>query len=305
MTAADYSEEALWLKAKLFLNHAMDEEPRTFDEQALWASLALELLAKAALARVSPLLIASPTEDGTNLLIASGLIEGEGRFTSVKAHTLYSRCHKAFRPFNDKEAQQITWARNEYLHGGSAAFAPIPPAAWWPRYWAQAVILVNAQDKTLEDLLGYGRSQDVEGYLAQNKRNLEHRVEMLIERAKQRLAQFRAGNLPARIAKEWANTADLAFGFSRSTSENCPACASIGVLEGQDIESSQVRSEEIVDGYYEAWVDLTVLSSHFSCETCRLVLDGMELVEAAGLPTTFADSGDYVDYMMDEEYGND
>lgn len=42
-----YDPEAFWIKAKLFLNHAMDSDgPRTFDEQALWASLALELLVR-------------------------------------------------------------------------------------------------------------------------------------------------------------------------------------------------------------------------------------------------------------------
>lgn len=76
-----YDHEALWLKAKLFINRAMDDDGyRSFDEQLLWASLALELLAKAALARVSPLLIVEPTEDGTNLLIASGLVKGDPRF---------------------------------------------------------------------------------------------------------------------------------------------------------------------------------------------------------------------------------
>ena len=70
--------EALWSKAKVFLNRAMDPgAERSFDEQALWASAALELLGKAALARVSPLLIAEPTEDGTNILIATGLIQGD------------------------------------------------------------------------------------------------------------------------------------------------------------------------------------------------------------------------------------
>src|SRR5664279_5112666 len=106
---APYDHDALWLKAKLFLNHAMDPgETRTFDESALWASLALELLAKAALARVSPLLIATPTEDGLNLLIASGPVEGDARFKSVTAHTLFGRCHKAFKPFNEREVQAIT-----------------------------------------------------------------------------------------------------------------------------------------------------------------------------------------------------
>jgi hypothetical protein len=52
---APYDHEALWSKAKVFLNRAMDPDSgRAFDEQALWAAAALELLGKAALARVSP-----------------------------------------------------------------------------------------------------------------------------------------------------------------------------------------------------------------------------------------------------------
>ncbi len=125
---ASYDSDALWLKAKLFLNHAMDQEDRSFDEQALWASLALELLAKAALSRVSPLLIASPAEDGDNLLIASGLVEGDARFKAVPARTLYSRCQRAFRPFSEAEAKRITESRNSYLHGASPSFTPIPAA---------------------------------------------------------------------------------------------------------------------------------------------------------------------------------
>ncbi len=59
---APYDSEGLWLKAKLFINRAMDDNARSFDERALWASLSLELLAKAALANHSPLLIADPME---------------------------------------------------------------------------------------------------------------------------------------------------------------------------------------------------------------------------------------------------
>jgi hypothetical protein len=128
---APYDHEALWIKAKLFINRAMDDDFRSFDEQALWAALALELLAKAALARVSPLLVAEPHEEGTNLLIASGLIAGEARFTSVRAKTLFARCHKAFKPFDQTEAIKIINGRNEYLHGSGTGFIAIPPNQWW------------------------------------------------------------------------------------------------------------------------------------------------------------------------------
>ncbi len=110
---APYDHQALWAKAKLFLNRAMDTAPsRSFDEQALWASAALELLGKAALARVSPLLIAEPTEDGVNVLIATGLIEGTAKFTSVRAATVFKRCARAFRPFDAGTAQKIADSRD-------------------------------------------------------------------------------------------------------------------------------------------------------------------------------------------------
>ena len=302
---APYDHAALWVKAKLFINHAMDpDEPRTFDERALWASLALELLAKAALARVSPLLIAAPTEDGSNLLIASGLAEGDARFTSVPAHTLYKRCHKAFRPFSEGEAQKITNARNEYLHGGTPGFTGIPEEAWWPRYWAQAAILVNALDADLEEFVGADRITVVENHLAQNKRNIEHRVEMLIARASQRFAQHRAGDLPARVAQEWARPVDLTVYTEHRADQVCPACGNVGVLEGQEIEDVTEQFEQVSEDDFDAWIELTVAADYFSCETCRLVLDSYELLREAGLPTDFTDTGDFRDYM-EPEYGND
>jgi hypothetical protein len=143
--SSSYDHEALWLKSKLFLNWALEDgEHRTFDERALWASMALELLAKAALSKVSPLLIATPTEEGANILIAAGLISGDARFESIKASTLFKRCARAYKPFNDTHALAIAQARNNFLHGGEAAFTKMPPEAWWPRYWTLAIILVHA-----------------------------------------------------------------------------------------------------------------------------------------------------------------
>jgi hypothetical protein len=303
--STSYDHEALWIKAKLFLNHAMDsDESRGFEEQALWASLALELLAKAALARVSPLLIAEPSEEGTNLLMASGLVEGDARFTSVRAQTIYTRCSKAFKPFSQKEALAINRARNEYLHGAGIGFNGIPPDAWWARYWAQAAILVNALDTDIDDLVGSDRVGIVEGHLAQNARNLEHRVEMLTERAKQRLAQYQSGVLPSRVAKEWDYPANLSAGLTYHADEPCPACGHDGLLEGEDVQSSEIRYEQIDAEDYEVSAELTVGADYFSCPRCRLVLDSYELLEAAGVSVTFEATGDVSDFM-EPEYGND
>jgi len=304
---APYDHEALWAKAKVFLNRAMDPDPtRSFDEQALWASAALELLGKAALARVSPLLIAEPTEDGGNLLIAIGVIEGTANFTSVSASTIFKRCQMAFRPFNAADAQKFAAARNEYLHGSGIGFMTLPPHAWWPRYWALATILITAQDRDIKDLVGPDRALEVHTHLQQNTKNVEHRTEALVARAKQRIAQYRAGTLPAKIQMEWKSNPDLTAGLSYSAPETCPACGGTGTLEGDDGSDSSLQYD-YGDGENDlgsVWAEVTVPADRFSCSTCHLVLDGWDLIEQAGLPTTFEAIDDDPD-LPEPDYGND
>ncbi len=301
-----YDYNALWVKAKLFINRAMDEDKaRTPDERSLWAALALELLAKAALSRVSPLLVAEPTEDGTNLLIASGLVQGDARFTSVRAKTLFTRCQKAFKPFSLQEAMLITGARNEYLHSSGVGFATIPQQAWWPRFWAQAVILVAALDKEIEDFVGADRQDIVIDHLDQNAKNIENRTESLIERAKQRLLQYEAGTLPARVAAEWRPGLDQTAGLMYKCAQNCPACESEGILEGDDVTNTEVEMEQIDVDDFEHIVTLTVAADYFSCSNCQLVLNGYQLVEQAGLPVELSVEGDPTDVVEEPDYGND
>jgi hypothetical protein len=301
---APYDYEALWAKAKAFLNRAMDPGPdRSFDEQALWASAALELLAKAALARASPLLIAEPTQDGLNVLIAAGLVQGSAQFTSVSASTVFRRCERAFRPFSAAEAMKFAAARNEYLHGSSIGFMAIPSQAWWPRYWSLAVTLVTALDRDVED-----RRTVVEEHLARNARNVEHRTEALLERARQRLAQYRAGTLAARIQAEWQSGSDVFSELPCYATQECPACGEDGTVEGEDGE--QVSFEyhyDLEDGSpVGAEARLEVPVYRFCCETCHLVLDDYELIAQAGLPDSFEFIDDNPEWPEDEpDYGND
>lgn len=303
---APYDHDALWLKAKVFLNRAMDEdESRSFDERALWASLALELLAKAALARLSPLLIAEPSEEGVNLLIASGVIEGDAKFISVRAKTIYARCQRAFKPFSSSEAGMITNARNEYLHSSGVGFAGIPPVAWWPRFWALASVLTTALEKEIADLVGSDRAEIVEGHLAQNSKNIEHRTETLIERAKQRLVEYESGRLPAKVAAEFKPGYDRTAGLRHRDPETCPACNAVGILEGDEVSNTEVTWEQVGEDDFEPSVVVTVEAEYFSCANCQLVLDRYELVEQAGLRESFQAEGSEDDVFHEGDYGND
>ncbi|WP_267625811.1 hypothetical protein [Gordonia sputi] len=302
-----YDHDALWLKAKLFVNRALDgEEFRSFDERALWATLALELLAKSALARTSPVLIAEPTEDGLNVLIATGLVEGEGKFRSVRASTVFSRCQRAFRPFSSAEAQVMTSARNEYLHGSLAGFTTIPEENWWPLFWRQAIILNSATDHDLADLVGPDREARIESYLERNRRNIEHRTEMLIEQARLRITQHRAGTLPARVAKRWSPGINSTAGLAYAETEQCPACQEYGQIEGETVHDRTLTRSEYSDEW-DLSVEVSVYAEYFSCSNCGLILDRVELIEQAGMESIFLTDGSDADlaYLEGPEYGND
>ena len=304
---APYDHDALWLKAKMFLNRAMDEQDvRPFDERALWATLALELLGKAALSRTSPVLIAEPTEEGTNLLIATGLLEGEAQFVSVRAKTVFTRCQRAFRPFSSDEAAKLCNARNEYLHGATPGFTNIPEDGWWPLFWRQAVILNGAIDRDIADLVGGDRENIVEHHLDQNRKNIEHRTEMLIEQARTRLKQHHAGSLPAKIAKQWSPGISQTAGLRYTENAHCPACGKTGTIEGDDVEDRSLEHHQVDEHDWDTTVELTIYSEYFSFSNCRLVLDRPELLETAGIDSTFAVDGteDYIAHL-EPEYGND
>lgn len=301
-----WDSDELWKKAKLFINYALDDQPdRTFDQRALWASLSLELLGKSSLARASPLLIATPNEDGKNLLAAAGLTDDEATFKTVTASTIFKRCAIAFKPFNDQAAIRIAQDRNSYLHSAATSFTPIPEPAWWPRFWTLAQVLVNACDRDLEAFVGESQLQVVEDALAQNQRNVEERVHMLIERAKQRLARYANGEMRELELRDWERSVDLTIGLAYSMPETCPACGeNEGTLEGDDVVSSEEHYEPVSEDDYEFWLDLEIAADHFSCSNCRCVLDSVELLGAAELPETFGAVGDPADFY-EPDYGND
>jgi hypothetical protein len=76
------------------------------------------------------------------------------------------------------------------------------------------------------------------------------------------------------------------------------------LLEGDDVISADWRGEQVSESDYDVWLDLEIASDYFSCENCRCVLDGFELLEAAALPSAFEAVGDPADFY-EPDYGND
>ena len=294
-----YDRHGLWMKAKSQINRSFAAvEEGDFEHAALWAAAALELLGKSALANVNPLLIADPQDDGRSLLIAAGLSNDVARFKSIPAKAIFGRCARAFPPFSAQEARLIADQRNSELHSASSPFAGLDQDAWWERYWFQAVLLVLAQDQTLEDFVGSSREALVEEHLARNRANVAARVESSVNRAVHRFTvAASSADARAEIAKLASRTTYL---LDYQTPTNCPACKETGQLLGDFVTESEVIYDHDDGTAIEL---LTVQAEVFECDSCGLRLVGPEYLASAGLPDSFDEQTEYEPDWGD--YGND
>lgn len=304
MNLLPYDTDRLWIKARLFVHRAMDLG-REFEEQAFWASAAFELLGKAALARVSPILIANPNPDGHSVLVASGLLNPDEKFSTIPAHTLWSRCRRSFKPFNESEALYISAVRNDYLHAGTVGKEGTPEA-WWPRYWAQVAILVSHLDREMVELVGATGDGIVSAYLVANREGQKRRLEALLERARTRLALHESGGLSAALERAW--DAFTPYSMGHTTSAECPACGATGTITGDSKLDSRAEHSMVRYGgeeYDEITIWDSIASEAFSCDHCHLELNEFDLLEAAGLDESFEVEGDPEAYYDEPEYNNE
>lgn len=295
-----FSADAFWIKARLFVNRAMEPgDGRSEDERRLWAALALELLAKWALAKTSPTLVADP--GGEQLLKALGLKEG-APYVTVPASTAFKRCQAIYRPFSEDDASTFARARNEYLHGADVALMGIPAEAWWSRFWSLINVLLTAQAHTLYDLVGSARVPEIEAHLARNKLRSKHQFEAAVETARRNLARFRDDQMTAAEARRWSLSAHLEAGLSYSDEAICPACGSVGTVESDDAQKREIEWSGDPEEYPTVLV--TFIPDYFSCPVCHLTLDDYELIAEAGLDDEHEVESDEPPYD-ESEYGNE
>ena len=163
--------------------------------------------------------------------------------------------------------------------------------------WAQAVILLTAQDCDLSDFLCAHEVSRAEQHLARNLENTERRAQALVERARQRYQLSQEGRLSARVAGRLPGGS--MFIAEHRGYADCPACGAVGNLSGGAVLDSELLMDE---EYGPGPEILTVGTDAFACDRCGLTLDGQDLALAAGLPESFEVEQEY---RPEEEYMNE
>jgi len=262
--------------------------------EALWSLVALELLARAALARVHPALIADP-QDGSHLLYAFGY--GDPRPPkSVPAATVFRRCQVVVPLFTEQlttDAMGLMALRNEELHTGGLVLEELRSSSWQPQYYSICDVLLTHLGLGLDDLFPAERASAARTLLDGLAEDVESTV-------KQRIADtarwFRGLDEEDQNARKRRKPITVTFSL-REQIASCPACRSRAVMSG---ETAGVSEPRVGEDQIER--DIRVLPTKFRCPVCDLSLGGHAELYHAGLGDEYL-SVDHEDPL--EYYGID
>lgn len=272
--------------------------PRDDDLFPFWSSLALEFLARATLAHISPVLLAEVSEpDGRNLLHALGLVPKIKNFVpkSLQTSDVLTRCEQIVPDFT-KELELfcrgLTNKRNEELHSGGLPFTQLQNHTWLPRFYEASSVFLEFQGKKLSDFVGMEEAKAAEVMLKAVADEAAKSVQKLIN------AHAEVWNNKNQKERDsLVVTARVAARPWLGHVVDCPACGSKALLHGEEIRQQPpvLENEELV-------VRSLMLPVELVCEGCGLTIKGHSQLYAAGLGSQFTNTVKYdpVDFYADE-----
>lgn len=303
-----WNPEALFVKAQRYIENMLNVHSDQW-EYALWSSLSLEFLARAALANVSPTLLADNKENWNNLYYALGFKPKEAKFSpkSIAISEVFRRLAAIIPEFTNEHADfgiLHTGRRNSELHTGEAAFDDINASTWQPNFYRVCNVLLRSMRMSLSD------------YIGENETKVANK---LIAAADDDRAKAVLGDIEA-CKKLWRDKAEeervtlsqsSTIWATRQAGHRvvCPACASQALVVGEPVTSPvKTLNEDLITETQEH------LPNRFECIACGLKISGLSRLVVAGLgerykKTQIYDAAEYYapidDFFEYEEDNNE
>ena len=290
-----WEKEPLWTKAKLYFERGFTfsrEDPQF----GLWCALGLELLARAALASVSPTLLAASHNDHRFLLHALGRGSKEVNRRSIPAVKVFELCKTLFPRFsqdNVKAAMALVSRRNEELHSGAAAFEEYPCKYWLAGFYACCDVLTAELGETLDRLFGTAEAHIAREALEKLEDETINRVTNLLATHKTKFLALSAAERKEATAK--ADKLGRELSHQKHHRVSCPACGCVATVQGDTLGSENISYEDD-----KIIVRQAVSPRIFSCPACSLRLSGHAELKAASLATPYTRTSRY---SPEEYYG--
>lgn len=309
--------EALYAKSQVYIRRGLRAQAeKDIEEYQLWASLALELLGKAALSKVHPALVADP-QHFQSLFAACGH-QLSPDIKTISAKTLFERLshlEKSFDSRHQKFCEQMAIRRNAELHSGESPFSGMSPEAWEREYWGAVNTVLFMQDETLESWLGAEDSKAPARIIEQATLALDWAVKHRTVRCTEDFLKKYQDPKQRQVAIESSKILSWNdHSWDRSSRCICPACSSSGFVGGTLWHEEIVTTDPGWIGIDEdgrdygdppmETVDKFYTIEAFECPVCDFRLYGTREISAANLPEEFVEQDDR-EMEFVPEYGND
>lgn len=290
-----WERDPLWAKARLFFERAFSVA-RDDPTYGLWCSLGLELLARAALASVSPTLLAKPEHNQKNLL---HVVHSESTLLfpkSIAATVVFGLCTRMFPDFSAEDgtlALALLNQRNAELHSGVAAFEEYRTSQWLAGFYRACKSLTIVLGESLESLFGEHEAEFAEKILEENRDDIQKTVFGAIAAHKKLFAE--KGPVEQEAAKLEAEELGKTLSVLRHHRVSCPACNSVATVKGRPFGKEHVSHQQ--SGII---VKQSVSPTEFSCSVCGLKLASFAQLATAGLGDHYTRT---TTYSAEEYYG--
>lgn len=284
---AAWDAQSLFDKAERYMQQAAGLDNDGWD-YALWSSLALELLARAALANIHPALLADAERQSASLISALGFEPVEKKFSpkSIAVTEVFKRLVVLVPDFlaeHESFGVQHTGRRNAELHSGELGFDGIRGGTWQPRFYQTCAVLLTSMGMSLRDFVGKDEAKAAKA---------------LIEAASDEKAKAVFGEIDAhqktwkaKSERERATLADQAIVWATRQEGHrvvCPACESAALVTGAPVAAAvrTLDGDEIVEKQ-------EYLPDRFECIACALKIAGLSRLTVVGLSDRYTNTQTY------------
>jgi hypothetical protein len=248
---------------------------------AFWSSLALELIARASLAKISPALLADSNE-WTQLYFALGHTPTTQKFVpkSIGIGEVLTRL-QAINPKFEKELRDFcsihTGMRNAELHSAELPFDDLKATTWLWKFYRSCEVLLASLNLELSNLFGPDEAAFAKQQIAAATDEAAKAVLGTIKSFKE-VWQAK----PERERKKLAEKAQALASPQTGHVVSCPACSCDALLYGNPIAAPKksLKEDLVVETQTKA-------PSHFHCFACGLKINGLSQLSAAGLGNPF------------------
>jgi hypothetical protein len=303
------SADALMGKSQAYIGRALVAKAAgSMGEYQLWASLALELVGKAALAKIHPCLVADPNSK-FSLFAAAGMSISPD-IKTITANTLFDRFTHVSKRFDEKTKEfctSMSLKRNAELHSGEAPFEGAIAASWEGHYWHTAEIILEVGDGSIEAWLGADKAKAPKALLAEYTHAIEQAAKIRVEIAaaafnKRSKKEREEAHAKAAAMDLWTMRLSFRVQPHNIWNAQCPACKSRSFLAG--VKYDEEVSEDEANDPYEELVDVSYVAEEFLCPSCNLHLESRDAIEAVGLDVDHIDT-ETRQREYEPDYGND